>query len=488
MRKIHFIFGFLLLTLLSKAQLLKTESDTLALLEEIPFPRASANMVFGFSAKMLDLNHLPQKSTASLSLEGMLKKLEKDKKNIGLLLDVYFAYKAKNEAATALPYLQKAYGIAMELYELNPSNLELVEQLSTMMIEVNRIGDVPNLWKDYTERNPMVAKGWAKLGVFQAQMLDLAGCQYSIEKAFDLDPNEPELYVAALGQVLFGIFVSMQQNPDSSPKADLSFFKRALSQKPESEMVKMGYRTAELVEVFYAVMLSNVEGLSQNKPFELSLTDNQKTVIAELEKAYKLALNDKKIINKYIVLKSLLVLEVLKGSPEMGQAYLEESKKYIDADSLIYKFLSFGYLPKRRFADAIPLLKKATELSPSYDDLFALAKLYFENGEYQKSNEVLEKMLATYPEKTDIAMGIISNLLKERKFEDACATLFRLGELYKDSDLENKDGYFIFFKAVCTLAYSKKSEETRNALQTVIDKDLEWAEEAAALLKKFFQE
>jgi hypothetical protein len=97
-------------------------------------------------------------------------------------------------------------------------------------------------------------------------------------------------------------------------------------------------------------------------------------------------------------------------------------------------------------------------------------------------------MLATYPEKTDIAMGIISNLLKERKFEDACATLFRLGELYKDSDLENKDGYFIFFKAVCTLIYTKKPEEAKLALQAIVDKDSDWAEEAAALLKKFFQE
>jgi tetratricopeptide (TPR) repeat protein len=486
MRKIHFIFGFLLITLLSKAQLLKTESDTLALIEEIPFPKASANIVFGFNAKMLDLYHLPRNTSATVSLENMLKKLEKDKKNVGLLLDIYFAYKAKNESDKALPYLQKAYGIAMELYELNPSNLELVEQLSTMMIEVNRMGDVPNLWKDYTVRNPQVAKGWAKLAVFQAQVLDTIGLQLSIARAFELDADEPELYVAAISQVLVGIIVNMQQNPNSSPKADLSFFKRALSQKPESEMVKMGYYSAQLIELFYAVILNNIEELSGNKAFDLKLTENQKITIAELEKAYKQLLNDKKIVNKYIVLKSLLVLEVLKGSPEMGQAYLEESKKYIDSDALIYKFLSFGYLPKRKFADAIPLLKKATELSPSYDDLFALAKLYFENSEFQKSNEILEKMLATYPERTDVAMGIISNLMRQRKFEDACSLLFRLETMYKeDLDLEKNDPYFLYYKAVCTLVYSKKTDEARNALQIVIDKNLEWSGYAKSLLKKF---
>jgi tetratricopeptide (TPR) repeat protein len=172
----------------------------------------------------------------------------------------------------------------------------------------------------------------------------------------------------------------------------------------------------------------------------------------------------------------------------LAKAYFEESKKYLDANAQHLKFLSFGYLPQRRFNEAIPLLKKATELSFNYEDLFALARFYFENNEYEKSKEVLNNMLASFPDKTDIAMGIISNLLKERKFEDACATLFRLGELYKDSDLENKDGYFIFFKAVCTLIYTKKPEEAKLALQAIVDKDSDWAEEAAALLKKFFQE
>jgi tetratricopeptide (TPR) repeat protein len=348
--------------------------------------------------------------------------------------------------------------------------------------------DVPALWKDYTERNPMVAKGWAKLGVFQAQMLDVAACQYSIEKAFDLDSEEPELYVAALGQVVGSIILKMQSAQNGTVEADFSFFRKALSRKPDSEMVKTSYNTAKLIECFYTVLINNVDSFSYNKSFNLALFDKQKTVLAELEKAFKSQLKHKKIVNKYIILKNLMVIEVLKSNPDLAKAYFEETKKYLDADAELHKFLSFGYLPQRRFNEAIPLLKKATELSFNYEDLFALARFYFENNEYEKSKEVLNNMLASFPDKTDIAMGIISNLLKERKFEDACATLFRLGELYKDSDLENKDGYFIFFKAVCTLIYTKKPEEAKLALQAIVDKDSDWAEEAAALLKKFFQE
>jgi tetratricopeptide (TPR) repeat protein len=144
-------------------------------------------------------------------------------------------------------------------------------------------------------------------------------------------------------------------------------------------------------------------------------------------------------------------------------------------------------LPKRNFKEAIPLLKKATELSPNYDDLFALARLYYENHETEKSKEVLQNMLAVVPGKPDIVMGIISNLLKERKFEDACATLFRLESMYKeDMDLENSNDYYLYYKAVCTIIYSKNKEETRKALQVVIDNKLLWSSKSENLLKKFF--
>jgi len=470
-----------------KAQILKTEADTLSLLEEIAFPQASANMIFGFNANMLDLNHLPSKKADVNSLETLLQKHEKDNKNLTLLIDIYFAYKAKNEAATGFPYLQKAYGIAMELYEMNPSNLELVEQLTTMLIEVNRLPDLPALWKDYTDRNPQVAKGWAKLAVYQAQLLDTLGVKTSIDKAFELDADEPELYVAALTELVYGLILKIQREPSASVEADLSFFRKALSRKPDAEMVKMGYHTAKLIELFYTVILNNTESFSNNKSFVFSLDEKQKVTFAELEKAFKAILNNNKINNKYIALKSLLVLEVLKGTPEMATAYLEESKKYFDADAELYKFLCFGYLPKRNFKEAIPLLKKATELSPNYDDLFALARLYYENHETEKSKEVLQNMLAMVPGKPDIVMGIISNLLKERKFEDACATLFRLESMYKeDMDLESSDAYYLYYKAVCTIIYSKNKEETRKALQVVIDNKLLWSSKSENLLKKFF--
>ena len=94
MKNLSVLLTSLFLTASLHAQILKSNADTLALLEEIPFPQASANMVFGFSSTMLDLYRLPKEKSVK-TLDKLLKKHEKDKKNVGLLIDIYFEYKYK---------------------------------------------------------------------------------------------------------------------------------------------------------------------------------------------------------------------------------------------------------------------------------------------------------------------------------------------------------------------------------------------------------
>jgi tetratricopeptide (TPR) repeat protein len=234
-------------------------------------------------------------------------------------------------------------------------------------------------------------------------------------------------------------------------------------------------------------MLSNVDRFGEDKSFKMTMDERQKTEWTELEKSFKEQLQNPKIVNKFMMLKSLLVLEVLRGEPDMGLAYLEESKKYIKNDVDLYKMLSFGYIPLRKYQKAIPHLKKATELRPNFDDIFALARLQFENHEYEASLATLESLLQSFPDKLDIVFGIVSIQMREGKFKDACSSLFRLQDLYKDEiDMENKDPYFPFYKAICTLVFSKNKDEVKKALQGVIDQDLPWADEAKELMKRFF--
>lgn len=488
MKKVFFLFFLSINASGVFSQILLTAADTQALLVEIPFPQASATMILSFSSKMLDIKKMPEKEKSATALESLLKKYEEEKKDVQLLMDIYYAYDRKQDPQSGMPYLQRAYGLAMELYELNPSNLELLDKITAMMIAVKRQPDIIGLWKDYTERNPTVAKGWASLAIYQAQVFDTLGCKLSLHKAFELNPEESEIYVAALIDVGYKLLMKLQAESDiSTIKADLSFYEMALASNSNSEFVKTAYNTAKLIEIFYTVLLSNIDQFSGDKSFKLELTDIQKIEWAELEKEFKRQLKDDKIINKYMMLKGLLVLEVLRSEPDLGKVYLEEAVKIIDTDADLYKILSFGYMPLRKYQNAIPPLKKATEILSNYDDMFALAKLYFENHETDKSMEVLELLLQTYPEKTDIVMGIISCMLKDAKFKDACATLFRLQNIYEaDIDIENTDPYFLFYKAVCILVFTENKGEAKKALQAVIDKELPWSFEAALLLKKFF--
>ncbi len=469
-------------------QILSSIADTQALINVIPFPQASATMIVSFNAKMLDITTMPAASVKRQPLDELLKRYEKDKTDINLLCDIYYAHKGKNDPQSGMSYLQMAFNKAVELYELNPSNLEHLEQMTDILIEVKRMPDVPGLWSSYTERNPEVAMGWAKLAVYQVQMMDTLGSKNSIEKAFTLDPELPEIYVAALLEVIYKMIIQMQTLGENAIiKADLSFFEKVLAQKPNSEIAKLSYNAAKLFELFYGVMIANVDKFGMDKSFKMDLTERQKTEWAELEKAFKTQLTNSKIVNKYMMLKSLLVLEVIRGEPDMAVAYLEESKKYIESDVDLYKILSFGFIPLKKYQKAIPYLKTATDLSSNFDDFFALARLYFENHEYSMSMDILEMLLQSFPKKTDIVMGMISIKMREGKFQEACSTLFRLQELYQDEmNFEDEDPYFPFYKAICTLVYSKNKAEAQKTLQAVIDKDLPWSEEAKELMKRFF--
>lgn len=486
---------FSLFSLFVKAQILKNAEDSSAVLTRVKFPQSSATVIVSFTEKMLSLDKMPSPPNAKKPLEELLKSYEKPEgnKDIDLMIKIYYAYYDLEEPNTGFPYLQKAYNLAAELYDQNPSNIELLKQISDMMIIVNRLPDVPVMWEAYTNRNPQVAEGWAKLALYKIQVLDTSAAKKSLEKAYSLDPKLTEIYVTALMESMFTFIIKLSEishtddfEAMSKIQMDFSFLQKAAAQNPKLEITKMSLHVAQLLEIFYQSILLNADKFASEQPFTFELSDTQKGVIADLEKAMKQALQNKKIVNKFFPLKALLVLETLRGNMDMAISYLEESKKYIAADVDLYKLIAFGYLPLHKYDKAIPFLKKATELSPNYDDLFTLARLQFDNYDYDAAAVSLQSLLQSYPNKFDVVYGLISIQFRQGKTKDACATLFRLQELYAGEVNFEKDSYFPYYKALCHLFFDENKDEAEKALRAVVDNDSHWAEEASELLKLLF--
>ncbi len=200
------------------------------------------------------------------------------------------------------------------------------------------------------------------------------------------------------------------------------------------------------------------------------------------------ALKKEEVVNKFMPLKALVVLQVLQNKPDMAVAYLEEAEKYFAGDVDLYKLVAYGYLPPRKYHKAIPFLLKATQLSPTFDDLFALARLYFDNYEYQEALQTLQRLMQSDPDRFEIVYGVISVYLRQGNYSEAQATLEQLERLYEGEVDWNKDEYYPFYKAVCMLCTGKNTSRAaiKRQLQGIVELNLPWKEEAMALIKAFF--
>ena len=139
----------------------------------------------------------------------------------------------------------------------------------------------------------------------------------------------------------------------------------------------------------------------------------------------------------------------------------------------------------RKYHKAIPHLKKACNLSPTYDDLFTLARLQFDNYDYDAALAGLQSLLQSHPQKFEIVFGIIAIQFRQGNPKEACATLFRLEELYKDEVNFEKESYFLYYKALCHLFFDEKKESVEKALRAAIDNDTPWMTEAKELMNLF---
>lgn len=489
------LFFSLVFQFTAQAQIVKSKADSQQIHNQINFPQANASMIISFSASMMDLSKIPSPVEERKSIEELLEIYNDDnEKDIDLMIDIYNAYYDAGEPNVGYNYLEKAYNLAMELYEMNPSNLETLEQITEMMTIVGRLQDVPNMWRGYCERNPEVARAWARLAFYEAQMLRLDEAKAHLEKAYALDSKNPEIYVGALIHSIFDYLVSAQLNPEEDQdtkemkiQMDFSFLQKAANENPDLELAQLSAQLGELLAIFYEVLLNNSDKFGLDRAFKLEMTKKQALKVKEIEAYMQATLKKKAVVNKFMPLKALVVLEVLQNRPDMAVAYLKEAEKYIEADVDLQKLVAYGYLPPRKYHKAIPFLARAAELSPTFDDMFALARLQFENYQYQESTETLQRLMQSDPERFEIVYGIISIQLRQGKYEEAQKTLERLEMLYDDVNLE-ADEYYLFYKAVCKLANGKNTsrDDIKRQLQAVIDRDLPWAKEAKLLMKHFF--
>ncbi|WCL82018.1 tetratricopeptide repeat protein [Saprospira sp. CCB-QB6] len=490
------LFVILLLPYCLAAQLLRDGRDSLAIRQAVAFPEVNASIILSYNRSMLEPELPPEAQAPERSLEELLLAYEDPKleNDVQLLIDIYQSYYDQGKPDKGFPYLQKAYNYSVELYEANPSNIEVLEDISYMMLTVGNLEGLPTLWEGFCQRQPKLARARAQLALYQLQTFQLDKAQRQLDTAYQLDPMDPNIYVTAL---LFTTYRAMMQLPAQREnygleelakfELDLSFLERAERENPKALRIKLALKTAQLTALFYKVFFLELDQFSKKEPFQLRAKGAQLKALGALERDY-LELLQEEPENPFLIYKSLVLLHILKGELAISQDYLAKAEAINAFDADLYKMMGFAYLPEHKYHKAIPYYERATAIAPEFEELFALARLYFENYEYEKSEKILVQLLQTAPDNYELVEGLAAIYLRQDQYAKARGQLKRFAQLY-DEDLHlSKNSDYKFYQFLADFALSPKAEamQEKQLKGWVEDQNSRFNAEAKQLLKQFF--
>jgi tetratricopeptide (TPR) repeat protein len=415
------------------------------------------------------------KDKSKESLEILLKKYETDNSDLELLMNIFYAYNEAGKYQQGLRYLQRAYNKAMELYDLNPSNLELLLKMSEMLKLVNRIEDIKSLWEAYTKRNPQVVQGWINLASIQLQENDFKSFKFSLEKVGTLNPNSSEFTAIALN------YLSQKQMIDNM--VDTSFILNSNKILKNSNSIFLSLSTITIR--FQEQLANNLSDFEGPINFSIKLSEIDSIELNKAEESISNLLKIDSLKSNHALLKALLMKKILDSKFEEAVALYEEINKTNHRDADIYRILSFGYLLRNDFNNSIASLKDSYKCSLEAKDLILIAKLYFYNNQSKEAISIFENLMMSDPNKIEFAYGIIASQLKNKNFSEACSSLFRFEELYlKEKNLDS-DEVYLFLKSVCIIAFSKNRDEVLNSINLTISKTNKLRSKAEKLKQLF---
>lgn len=490
------LFVILLLPYGLAAQLLRDGRDSLAIRQAAAFPEVNASIILSYNRSMLEPELPPEAVAPERSLEELLLAYEDPKleNDIDLLIDIYQSYYDLGQPEKGFPYLQKAYNYAVELYEANPSNIEVLEDISYMMLTVGNLESLPTLWEGFCQRQPKLARARAQLALYQLQTFQLEKAERQLDTAYQLDPRDPNIYVTAL---LFTTYRAMQQLPAEREnnggeelakfELDLRFLERAQRENPQVLRINLALKTAQLTALFYKVFFMELDQFGAKKPFQLRAKGEQLAALKALEQDYLKMLKTAPE-NPFLIHKSLVLLYILKGELALAEEALGKAEAINAFDADLYKMMGFAYLPEHKYDKAVPYYERATAIAPEFEELFALARLYFENYDYEKSEKILVQLLQTAPDNYELIEGLAAIYLRQDQYAKARGQLKRFAQLYtEDLNLgQNKDYQFYQFLANFALSPKAEAAQEKRLKAWAEDQNSRFREAAGQLLKQFY--
>ncbi|MCP4443540.1 MAG: hypothetical protein GY810_31950 [Aureispira sp.] len=476
----------------TQAQMIRSSKDTTAFLENIAMPLAAPNYTMSFMESMLRTDKEKEAPEPIPTEAELLKKLEENPKDAQTAYQLSIYYRDKNDIQNANTYLNHAYKAGTLGLQEHPDSLEFVYTLTNVFQAVGNLEQVLSLWNIYIEQNPKNAEALAQLALYELNVLDTTSARKHIEQAYAIDPSEPVIYIGAMMDQFYRIIIElgglMDQDYDSKKekmtaldvlKIDESFFNKAIKEQ-DSDLPQMGLDGAYTMLLCFRVLLSNLDENLTTKKIKIQVTKTDKQQLQAMQKRAKVQLKSD-IKNKNFAHKVLVATYLLLSDMDKAKAAFDAGKDYLEKDIDILRLFSLVHIFNYELPQAIQYLEKSIAIDPTHKEWYALGRLHYLNGNYEKAYDTFENTQGLDSKDYRALLAKVFVLLQEKNFAKATMILDSIdGSIWKTEDQDIQ-----FYDALRFLLKSERYEAVKRLKLVIDNESSDYNEDAKELLKYF---
>lgn len=325
-------------------------------------------------------------------------------------IDGLWDYITRNKAEKATPYIRLAQllrqeGRAEESFQAmnkgltrigdamdaDPSNMEFPTEAAAIFHFAGEPQQNISLWEKVVQSNPGNSKAWSNLAFWEALLGKLDRAAEDIEKAYSLNPADPQIYVSEFMHLLFGVIVKMQESEDEDVKVmdylDLTFLQKAVREHPNLECAMVAYHAIRTMTALWQVSMDNSESFQLEEPVAFKLSPAISSVLAETRTYFSPKM--KNYSYPLLPLKLMLMETVLTGKEKEGEDWYQRLTKAYPKDGEAHRIMGMMYFPMVKLAKIEACMKADLAVNPSSQGYQALARIQLEQGEVSAASQSL---------------------------------------------------------------------------------------------------
>lgn len=481
-------FGFYMLFSLGilfnlTAQQLENKKDSSVFIQAVEIPAAAPQYNLVFTAAALDTISKVQTSTdesaadiikdPTAALAALLDSLDQHPSDIPLILSICANYRQQNDQQNYNTYLQYGFKQAMKAYEEHPDRFLVVSELVEVLSEGGNYEAVMQVYERFVMTKPKHVEGLCRYAMQLILQGELEKADHLLQQAQSLEPAYAEIYLAAMmyetSKILMQLSDIMQKGLNdaamtdalNSMRVESTFLNRAIEQY-SSVPAQKALDAAQLFLVYYRTVIKAASGQLGKELIKLTATKEDLKTLNIIEKRAKKALKTKPQ-NTFFYYKVLTIIQVLEAKTEKAEQYWKQSGSLLKKEKDILRLLSLSHFLNLNFKAAISFLNQKQSVEYSYQDQYALCRIYLFDRQVNQTITRLKDMQSKFPQDYQIVAALAAVYFQQGQLQTGANLIIDFEQQYPKQASQDE---FLYFRALASVVLQKKSD-TCSILQSI---------------------